>query len=154
MFEDQKPIPRLALRIGVAGFIGFGALATGMFVTRKGRHLVKEAWQGRERTRLEDRVLDAIWDDPRLARRDIDVDEIGRGHIQISGTVRSVGERQRAIRLASAVKDVEAIDNALEVVPREKPRSVLAPSAALDRVRTARSTRTARKARDAGHDER
>ncbi|HSJ26192.1 MAG TPA: BON domain-containing protein [Longimicrobiales bacterium] len=150
MFDDQKPIPRLALRIGIAGAIGFGALATGMFATRKGRHLVKEAWQGRARTRLEDRVLDTVWDDPRLARRDIDVEEMGPGHIYLSGVVRSVGERRRAIRLAASVNGVEQIDDALEVQPRppQKPPS-LRPGAALDRVRTARSTQAVRRAADA-----
>lgn len=149
MFEDQKPLPRLALKIGIAGAIGFGALATGMFATRKGRHLVKEAWQGRARTRLEDRVMDVVWDDPRLARRRIDVEEVGPGHILMTGVVRSVGERRRAIRLAASVNGVEQIDDALEVEPRPPQRTPsLKPGAALDRVRTARSTRTVRRATD------
>jgi hypothetical protein len=123
MFEEQKPLSRMALKIGVAGFIGFGALATGMFVTRKGRHLVKEAWQGRERTRLEDRVLDVIWDDPRLAKRNIDVREIEPGHIELLGNVRSVGERRRAVRLAKGVQAVSIIDDHLQVVPAPPSRS-------------------------------
>jgi hypothetical protein len=146
MFEDEKPLPRLALKIGIAGFIGFGALATGMFATRKGRHLVKEAWQGRERTRVEDRLLDLIWDDPRLARRNIDVREVGPGHIEITGTVRSVGERRRVIRMAGSLKGIEMIDNGLRVVPLDRSRPSLKPSAALDRIRTARSTQTRRSA--------
>jgi hypothetical protein len=148
MFEDQKPIPRMALKIGIAGFIGFGALATGMFVTRKGRHLVKEAWQGRERTRIEDRVLDLIWDDPRLARRDIDVDEIAPGHIEITGTVRSIGEGRRVIRLAGSVNGVEQIDNGLRVARERERTSSLNPAEALDRLRTARSTRATRRTQD------
>jgi hypothetical protein len=123
MFEEQKPLSRMALKIGVAGFIGFGALATGMFVTRKGRHLVKEAWQGRERTRLEDRVLDVIWDDPRLAKRNIDVREIEPGHIELLGTLRSIGERRRAVRLAKGVQAVSIIDDHLQVVPAPPSRS-------------------------------
>jgi hypothetical protein len=131
MFEDQKPLPRLALKIGIAGFIGFGALATGMFVTRKGRHLVREAWQGRERTRIEDRVLDSWWGDPRLARRRVDVREVEPGHIEITGTVRSAGERRRAVRLAKAVSGVNVIDDHLEVVaPPDHTRvSLRRPSA-------------------------
>lgn len=146
MFEDEKPLQRLALKVGIAGFIGFGALATGMFATRKGRHLVKEAWQGRERTRIEDRILDLLWDDPRLARRNIDVREVGPGHIEITGTVRSVGERRRVIRLAGRVKGVEVIDNGLRVVPLDRARHSLKPGAALDSIRTARSTQTRRHA--------
>jgi hypothetical protein len=142
MFEDQKPLPRLALKIGIAGAIGFGALATGMFATRKGRHLVREAWEGRERTRLEDRILDAIWDDPRLARRDIDVKEVGPGHVRIDGVLRSVGERRRAIRLAASVNGIEQIDNALRVVPRPpKKRPTEKAARALDRVMSAGSGR-------------
>jgi hypothetical protein len=124
MFENQKPIPRMALKIGIAGFIGFGALATGMFVTRKGRHLVKEAWQGRERTRIEDRVLDALWDDPRLARRDIDVDEVDAGHIELIGTVHSEAERGRALEIATAVKGVQSVTDELHVVPQPKKRAL------------------------------
>ena len=120
MFEDQKPISRLALKIGIAGFIGFGAIATGLFVTRKGRHLVREAWQGRERTRLEDRVLDALWDHPRIARRHIDVAEVQDGHIELIGTVRTEEERDDAIRIVVGVKGVQVVLDALMVEPREE----------------------------------
>jgi hypothetical protein len=145
MFEEQKPIPRLALKIGIAGAIGFGALATGMFATRKGRHLVKEAWEGRQRTRLEDRVLDALWDDPRLARRDIDVKEVAPGTIRLDGVVRSVGERRRAIRLTAEISGIEQIDSALRVVagpPKKRP--VRQAAEVLDRVVSSR-TRAARR---------
>jgi len=124
VFEDQKPVSRMALRIGIAGFIGFGALATGLFVTRKGRHLVKEAWQGRERTRIEDRVLDALWDDPRLSRRELDVDELEDGRIEIFGRVRSDEERAHAVRITSGVKGVNVVVDRLMVVPRRKRRSL------------------------------
>jgi hypothetical protein len=125
MFEDQKPLSRFALKIGIAGAIGFGALATGMFVTRKGRHLVREAWQGRERTRIEDRVLDTLWDDPRIARRRIDVHELEPGHIELLGQVRTMGERRRTVRLAKSVPGVEVIDDHLEVVPQDHTRVAL-----------------------------
>jgi hypothetical protein len=117
MFENEKPVPRLALKIGVAGFLAFGAIATGMFATRKGRHLVREAWQGRERTRIEDRVLDALWGDDRLARRRIDVHEVD-GRIELSGVVRMEAERERALDIAHAVKGVGEVVDLLEVVPR------------------------------------
>lgn len=141
MFEDQKPLSRMALKIGIAGFIGFGALATGMFVTRKGRHLVREAWQGRARTRIEDRVLDLWWDDPRLARRRLDVREIESGHIELTGVVHSVGERRRVVALTKTIDGVNIIDDRLEVVPREKhPRQLRTP-AVLKAVRTSRRAR-------------
>lgn len=122
MFEEQKPISRLALKIGIAGFIGFGAVATGLFATRKGRHLVREAWEGRERTRIEDRVLDALWSDPRLARRRIDVDETEDGRIELAGTVRSDAERELAVDIAEGVKGVVLVTDALDVVPHQKKR--------------------------------
>jgi hypothetical protein len=122
MFEDQKPISRLALKIGIAGFVGFGAIATGLFVTRKGRHLVREAWEGRERSRLEDRVLDALWSDPRLARRRIDVAEGVDGQVKLAGSVRNNTERVEAVDIAARVKGVTMVLDALEVVPREKRR--------------------------------
>lgn len=120
MFEEQKPIQRMALKIGIAGFIGFGAVATGLFVTRKGRHLVREAWEGRERTRIEDRVLDALWSEPRIARRRIDVDEGEPGQVKLSGVVRTDAERNEAVEIASSVKGVTMVLDALLVVPREK----------------------------------
>lgn len=122
MFEEQKPIQRMALKIGIAGFIGFGAVATGLFVTRKGRHLVREAWEGRERTRIEDRVLDALWSEPRIARRRIDVDEGEPGQVKLSGVVRTDEERNDAVEIASGVKGVTMVLDALLVVPREKKR--------------------------------
>jgi hypothetical protein len=121
MFEEQKPISRMAMKIGIAGFIGFGAVATGLFVTRKGRHLVREAWEGRERTRIEDRVLDALWDDDRLARRRIDVHE-EQGRVELLGKVRSEDERERAVSIASGVKGVDLVIDSLEVVPRQQKR--------------------------------
>ncbi|HSJ32683.1 MAG TPA: BON domain-containing protein [Longimicrobiales bacterium] len=122
MFEDQKPISRMALKVGIAGFIGFGAIATGLFVTRKGRHLVREAWEGRERTRIEDRVLDALWSDPRLARRRLDVAEGVDGQVKLVGIVRSNAERHQAVDIAAGVKGVSMVLDAIEVVPREKRR--------------------------------
>jgi hypothetical protein len=121
MFEEQNPFSRMALKIGIAGVIGFGAIATGMFATRKGRHLVREAWQGRERTRIEDRVLDAWWDNPRLARRRLDVQEVRPGRIELAGIVHEEAEHRLAVRLARRVKGVEEVNDRITVVPRERP---------------------------------
>jgi len=93
-----------------------------LFITRKGRHLVREAWEGRERTRVEDRVLDALWDDARLARRRIDVDEIEDGRIELYGIVRTPEERERAVRIASGVKGVTMVMDGLQVIPRQSRR--------------------------------
>ena len=122
MFDDQPPLSRIVLKLGVAGFVGFGALATGLFTTRKGRHLVREAWHGKQRTRIEDRVLDTLWDDKRLARRRIDVDEMDGGRVEVIGTVRSQEERERALNLTAGVKGVNVVVDRLEVVPRQESR--------------------------------
>ena len=115
MAKDPGKISNVALKVGIAGAIGFAAIATGLFVSRRGRHLMREAWEGKRRTRIEDRVLDTIWGDPALSRRDIDVDEISDGVIELTGVVRSEDERTRAFDMATNVKGVtEVVDN-LEV---------------------------------------
>jgi hypothetical protein len=118
--NEDRSIGAIALKIGIASAIGFGALATGMLMSRQGRHLVKEAWQGRERTRLEDRVLDAIWRDPVLGRRDLDVDDLGEGVVAVYGKVRTEEERRVALALAQQVKGVLAVQDHTKVAPRER----------------------------------
>ena len=107
----------LALRVGVAGAIGFAAVATGLLLSRKGRRLVREAWQGRQRTRLEDRVLDALWGDPVLGGRSIDVEELESGTVALSGRVESEDERRRAVTLAGRTQGVSTVVDRLEVAP-------------------------------------
>lgn len=118
--SEDRSIGAIALKIGIASAIGFGALATGMLMSRQGRHLVKEAWQGRERTRLEDRVLDVIWRDPVLGRREIDVDDLGEGVVAVYGKVRTEEERRVALALAHQVKGVQAVEDHMKVAPRER----------------------------------
>jgi hypothetical protein len=128
MARDRKDGdgPGLALKIGIAGAIGVGAIVSGLLISRSGRRLVKEAWEGRRRTRLEDRVLDVLWGDDRIGRRDFDVEEIGDGVIALSGVVRARRERVRALRLARAVKDVTSVEDRLVVEPGP-PRRRLRP---------------------------
>jgi hypothetical protein len=135
--SEGRSIGAIALKIGIAGAIGFGALATGMLVSRRGRHLVREAWQGRERTRLEDRVLDAIWGDPVLGRRELDVDDLGDGVVAVYGKVRNDEERRVALALARQVKNVVAVEDHMKVAPRKK-RSLMARPPARRRARPER----------------
>ena len=120
MADSDRKIGSLALKIGIASAIGFGAIATGLFVSRRGRHLVKEAFQGRERTRLEDRVLDTLWGDPVIGRRDIDVDELDAGVVALFGDVRTEQERRVALALARQVKGITEVQDHMQVVPRQK----------------------------------
>lgn len=119
----DRAIPdNLVLKIGIAGALGLGAVATGMFVSRRGRNLMKDAWRGRRRTTLEDRVLDRLWGDRVFARRELDVEEIRKGMIVVSGDVRSLGERRRALRLAAAARGVEAVIDRIGIDPRLRDR--------------------------------
>jgi len=115
--ERDPERPGLALKIGIAGAIALGALVSGLVLSRQGRRLVKEAWQGRRRTRLEDRVLDVLWGNPRVGHRNFDVEDMGDGVILLSGVVRSRRERALALRLARRVQDVTRVEDALVVEP-------------------------------------
>lgn len=119
MAEDRK-LSTLALKIGVASAIGIAAVGTGLVMSRRGRHLLREAWEGRWRTRLEDRVLDALWGDPVFGRRRLDVEEVGEGTILLTGEVRTRGERKRAEAMAASVKGVAEVVNQLAVVGQSR----------------------------------
>jgi hypothetical protein len=118
MSDDKDSKPGLALRIGIAGALGIGAVVSGLVISRQGRRLMREAWQGRRRTRIEDRVLDAIWGDPVLGRRDIDVAELGPGVVALSGSVATQVERRRLLRVARAVRDVNEVEDRLALEPK------------------------------------
>jgi hypothetical protein len=119
--------PGLALKIGIAGAIGLGAIVSGLLISRSGRRLVREAWQGRRRTRLEDRVLDALWGDPHVGRRNFDVEEIEPGVVALTGVVRSRRERNRALRLARALEGVRMVDDRLTIERMPEREARLAP---------------------------
>ena len=120
--DDDRVSSNLAIKIGVAGIIGLGALASGLFISRRGRHLIKEAMEGRRRTRVEDRALDALWGDRVLGRREIDVDELEEGTLAVLGEVRSEDERRRALAIAAKTPGVSTVVDQLQVrVPRRRP---------------------------------
>lgn len=119
--EAAPETPGLALKIGIAGALAIGAVASGFLLSRQGRRVVKEAWQGRRRTRLEDRVLEALWEDDEVGRRDIDVKELAPGTIAVSGQVRSKRERQHVLELVDDIEGVEEVDDRLVVVRPEPP---------------------------------
>lgn len=112
---DGREQPSLAIKIGIAGAIGLGAVVSGLLISRRGRKLVSEAWQGRRRSRIEDRVLDVLWGDPDVGRRAIDVHEVEEGVVELSGRVRGQRERRRALVLAERVRDVREVIDRLEV---------------------------------------
>ena len=120
MPEDGKKRTNLALKVGIAGAIAFGALASGFIVSRRGRRFLRDVWQERRRTVLEDRVIDVIWGEPVLGRRRIDVAELEPGVITMFGVVRSSEERRKALALARKVKGVLEIEDRIDVEPRAR----------------------------------
>jgi hypothetical protein len=119
----NRGIGSIALKIGIAGAVGFGAIATGMVVSRKGRNLLREAWQGRQRTTLEDRVLDVLWGERDLSRRPLDVHEGDAGIITVRGTVFSDDEYERCLDLVAGVSGVRTVLDGLDVErPPERQR--------------------------------
>jgi osmotically-inducible protein OsmY len=122
MQQAERETPGLALKIGIAGALTIGAVASGYFVSRQGRRVLREAIEGRRRTRIEDRVLDALWGDRAIGARSFDVKETGPGAIVLSGRVASESERSRAIRIANDTKDVQAVEDRLEVKVPERRR--------------------------------
>jgi hypothetical protein len=117
MLDHNEKSGGLALKIAIGTGIALGAVVSGLLVSRRGRNLVREAWQGRRRTRLEDRSLDALWGDRTLGRRTLDVQEIDEGAIAISGVLRSEDERERAVEIVERIKGVRDVIDRLDVQP-------------------------------------
>src|SRR5215216_128442 len=115
MARDDSKFSSRALRVGIVGMVAFGAVVSGFLASRQGRRFVKDVWQGRRRTQLEDRVLDAIWGDRILGRRRIDVQELDPGVLALSGQVRSADERRWAHALVARVSGVNEIEDRLEL---------------------------------------
>ena len=81
---------------------------------RPGR-LRRELQEQTELTSLEDAVLDAFLADELLGERGIDVGAISRGIIELSGSVWTEEEADRAVRAAQRVPGVETVVNRLDV---------------------------------------
>jgi hypothetical protein len=75
-------------------------------------------------TALEDAVLDAFMDDEMLSECGIDVGAISRGIVELSGSVWTREEAQRAMSVAHAVDGVETVVNRMEI---EQERGRLHP---------------------------
>jgi osmotically-inducible protein OsmY len=107
----------LAVRLGLAGALGMGALVTGFILTRSGRRLMGDVLAGRSRTPLEGRVLDSFWSDRVLGRRELEVVESGPGRVTVQGTVGNWEELGRATAIAERAKGVKEIEMLVEVDP-------------------------------------
>ena len=117
--ERKEPgLSKMAVKVGIFGAVALGAAVSGFLATRQGRHFVKDVWQGRRRSPLEDRALDSIWADKVLGRRRIDVLEIEPGVLALEGVVRSADERRRARAIVARINGVMEIEDRLELQKR------------------------------------
>ena len=119
----ERNIRKTALKVGIFGAVALGAAVSGFLVTRQGRGFVKDVWDGRRRSQLEDRVLDALWADRALGRRPIEVQEIEPGVVALIGRVRDSEERRRARSVVATVKGINEIEDRLEIRPRKRLRN-------------------------------
>ena len=65
--------------------------------------------------RLEERVLDALHDEPVLSSRSIEIAVVGDGVVELTGTVHTIEEISRAAALVRAVPGVSMVLNRIEV---------------------------------------
>jgi hypothetical protein len=116
----RKKASHVALKVGLAGAIAFGALASGFLVSRRGRRFLRDVWQERKRSPLEDRVIDQIWGEPVLGRRPIEVHEVEPGVIAVVGAVRTPEERRAVLNIARRIKGVMDVEDRLLVESRAR----------------------------------
>ncbi|HEU4559132.1 MAG TPA: BON domain-containing protein [Longimicrobium sp.] len=69
---------------------------------------------------LEDEVIDAFLRDPLLSERGIDVGCISPGIIELSGSVRTPDEAERAVRAARGVRGVATVVNRMDVEDEQR----------------------------------
>jgi len=69
----------------------------------------------RELTALEDRVLEAFFGDSVLSERGVDVGAISPGIVELSGSVWTEEEADRAVRVANGVEGVRTVVNRMEI---------------------------------------
>jgi osmotically-inducible protein OsmY len=120
--ENKRNFKKTAVKVGIFGAVALGAAVSGFLVSRQGRRFVKDVWDGRKRSQIEDRVLDALWADRELGRRPIEVQEIEPGVIALIGRVRNSEERRRALSVVATVKGINEIEDRLEVRARKGGR--------------------------------
>ena len=113
--KEERKLSKTAIKVGIFGAVALGAAVSGFLISRQGRRFVRDVWQERSRSQLEDRVLDALWSDRRVGRRQIDVQEIEPGIIALMGRVRNSEERRHALSVVAAIGGITEIEDRLEV---------------------------------------
>ena len=113
--KEERKLSKTAIKVGIFGAVALGAAVSGFLISRQGRRFVRDVWQERSRSQLEDRVLDALWSDRRVGRRQIDVQEIEPGIVALMGRVRSPEERRHALSVVAGITGITEIEDRLEV---------------------------------------
>jgi osmotically-inducible protein OsmY len=118
--NNERKLSKTALKVGIFSAVALGAAVSGFLVSRQGRRFVRDVWEDRHRTQLEDRVLDALWSDRKLGGRRIDVKEIAPGVVALSGRVRNAEERRHARSIVAGLKGINEIEDRLEIRARRR----------------------------------
>ena len=116
--NNERKLSKTAVKVGIFGAVALGAAVSGFLVSRQGRRFVKDVWNGRRRSQLEDRALEALWADRVIGRRPIEVQELEPGVLALIGQVRNNEERRRARVVRSDVKGLKEIEDRLETRSR------------------------------------
>ena len=105
--------------------IGTGLRERAKTVARRLRpaRLQRMAVEQEELTGLEDLVLDAFLSDSVLSERGIDVGAISHGIVELSGSVWTEEEADRAVHLANSIAGVNTVVNRLDVETEARYRA-------------------------------
>lgn len=119
LHNDRLGLP---MRLGIGAAVGFGALASGFLLSRRGRRLVADTFKGMQRSPLADQVLDRIWGDAVLGRRRLDVQELPGQRILLTGAVANDRERTMAVEVVAEVPGVNDVEDRLVLDPALRRR--------------------------------
>lgn len=119
LHNDRLGLP---MRLGIGAAVGFGALASGFLLSRRGRRLVADTFKGMQRSPLADQVLDRIWGDAVLGRRRLDVQELPGQRILLTGAVANDRERAMAVEVVTEVPGVNDVEDRLVLDPALRRR--------------------------------
>jgi hypothetical protein len=97
-------------------------VATGLWLWRRTSDRVRYAPAGAWPPGLAQEVASSLRGDEELSRRPIDVDSIAEGVIELSGSVRTRAEAERAVGVAQGSRGVYTVVNRLVVEDEEEHR--------------------------------
>lgn len=108
------------LLASLVGLAAGAAAASGAYWLRQRGHFGGSTRTDRDAERLETDVVDALCDDEVTGDCPIDVATLGRGIIELSGTVPDEAASERAVEVTQRVHGVQTVVNRLAVEMLEK----------------------------------